>query len=171
MEFFNLFILSQVFAGIAFIFDFLSFQQKTKKRIMIMLAISASFLLIHYLLLNQSLAVLLFLLSIIRYIFCIFTSNKKIMFVFLILNCVTFYFVYEKVLDLMIFLGVSIGIISNFQKKDKALRLIAMCGTFLIMLFNILIFSPVGAIVEANLLLSNIIGYYRYYIKKDKKKK
>ena len=40
-----------------------------------------------------------------------------------------------------------------------------MAGTFLIIIYNAVIFSPMGVIAETSFLLSNIIAYYRHYIK------
>ena len=53
------------------------------------------------------------------------------------------------------------------QKKGKPMRKIMMAGTSLAVIYNIIIFSPMGAIVEGLFLASNILGYYRHYIKKS----
>ena len=50
------------------------------------------------------------------------------------------------------------------------MRKLMMAGTSLAIIYNIIIFSPMGAIVEGSFLASNIIGYYRYYIRKKKPK-
>jgi hypothetical protein len=71
-------------------------------------------------------------------------------------------------LDLLFFLGVSVFIIGNFQNDNKLMRKLMMCGTATIVLYNILIPSPMGALNEAIFLTSNFIGYWRFYIRKQK---
>ena len=46
------------------------------------------------------------------------------------------------------------------------MRKIMMLGTFIIMSYNVIIFSPLGAVLEGVFLFSNLLGYYRHYLKK-----
>jgi len=41
-----------------------------------------------------------------------------------------------------------------------------MCGTSCIIVYNFLVFSPVGVLLELVFLASNFVGYYRHYLKK-----
>jgi hypothetical protein len=65
----------------------------------------------------------------------------------------------------------TIFIIGNFQKDNKLMRKMMMWWTFLIVVYNLLIPSPMGALNEAVFLTSNFIGYRRFYLRKQEKNK
>ena len=69
--------------------------------------------------------------------------------------------------DLIIYIGLTIFIIGNFQKNDQLMRKQMMIGTFLVIFYNIFIFSPMGIVAESVFLIGNITGYYRHYIRKS----
>jgi len=160
------FFISQIAMFLAMGFDFLSLQFKKRKHIYATLVISASLISIHYFLLGKITAGIIVFFSVLRFITCYFTTNKKYLIMFIILNTLTLIFTYTEIYDLIIYAGLFIFIIGNFQKDDKLMRKQMMVGTFLIIIYNAVIFSPMGVIAETSFLISNIIGYYRHYIKK-----
>lgn len=170
IEYSTPFIVSQVLMFLAMGFDFLSLQFKERKQIYLTLVVSASLISIHYFLLNQITAAIIVFFSVIRFITCIFTTNKKYLIAFLVLNTLTLIFTYTSVWDLLIYTGLFIFIIGNFQKNKKLMRKQMMVGTSLIIIYNLIIGSPMGVVVESSFLISNIIGYYRHHVKKPKKK-
>ena len=149
-------------------FDFLSLQFKRRKPIYLTLVVSASLISGHYFLLGKITAGIIVFFSVLRFITCYFTTNKKFLIVFLILNTLTLIFTYTEIYDFLIYVGLFIFIIGNFQKNEKLMRKQMMIGTFLIIIYNIIIFSPMGAIAEGSFLLSNIVGYYRHYMRGKK---
>jgi len=165
-----LFILSQIAMFIAMGFDFLSLQFKKRKTTFLLLIISASLISSHYFLLNRIAAGVIVFFSVLRFITCYFTTNKKYLFIFIGLNTLSLFFTYKDAFDLIIWLGLTIFITGNFQKDNKLMRKLMMVGTSLLVLYNILIFSPMGAIAEGSFLISNFIGYYRFYIRKQRNK-
>jgi hypothetical protein len=164
------FIASQILMFIAMGFDFLSFQFKERKKLFLCLIVSASLISTHYFLLGRTVAGIIVFFSVLRFITCMFTTNKKFLLLFIVLNTLALIFTYQNAYDLIIYIGICIFIIGNFQKKDKNMRRLMMLGTSLIIIYNALIFSPMGVIVEASFLTSNIIGYYRFYVKNKNKK-
>jgi len=160
------FIISQILALIAIVFDFLSFQFKKRQHTFLCLIVSSSLISAHYFLLNKYAAGVIVSISVIRFIACYFTTNKKIIPLFIVFNTIALFFTYKEIYDLIIYIGLVILIIGNFQADNKLMRKIMMVGTSFIIIYNLIIMSPMGALMEGLFLLSNFIGYYRYYFKK-----
>lgn len=162
------FILSQVFIGIAICFDLMSFQFKNRKKIIICFFCASVFIGLHFLLLEQHTAAFLVFISAIRFITSIFTTSKKLMSVFLLLCSLVTFFTYSGILSLLAYLGASINTVASFCKEDKHLRLIMIAGTLFWLANNYFANSPAAVFMEILFLFSNIVGYYRHYIKKEK---
>ncbi len=159
------FILSQIAMFLAMGLDFLSLQFKKRKQIYLTLVFSASLISAHYFLLGKITAGIIVFFSVLRFITCMFTTDKKYLIIFLILNTFALIFTYTEIYDFIIYIGLFIFIIGNFQKDDKLMRKQMMIGTSLLIIYNAVIFSPMGIIAESAFLLGNIVGYYRLYIK------
>jgi hypothetical protein len=164
------FIISQIAMFIAMGFDFLSMQYKKREHTFLCLIVSASLISAHYFLLSRVAAGIIVFFSVLRFITCYFTTDKKYLYIFILLNTLALIFTYKDAYDLIVYMGIVIFIIGNFQKDNKRMRKIMMVGTSLVIIYNLLIFSPMGIIAESSFLLSNLIGYYRHYIRKKKRK-
>lgn len=151
---------------IAMGFDFLSLQFKKREYTFLCLIVSASLISAHYFLLNRIAAGVIVFISVLRFITCYFTTNKKYLFIFIGLNTFSLFFTYRALSDLIIYIGLVIFITGNFQENNKLMRKLMMIGTSIIVLYNVVIFSPMGVIGEGVFLLGNFIGYYRHYIRK-----
>ncbi len=162
------FIISQIAMFIAMGFDFLSLQYKKREYTFLCLIISASLISAHYFLLNKIAAGVIVFISVLRFITCYFTTNKKFLFIFIGLNTISLFFTYTEIFDLIIYAGLIVFIIGNFQKNNKLMRKLMMVGTSIIIIYNLIIFTPMGIIAESSFLISNFIGYYRHYIKNKK---
>ncbi len=171
MEFGLIFIISQIAMFIAMFFDFLSMQFKKREYLFLCLIISASLISAHYFLLNKIAAGVIVSISVLRFITCYFTTNKKFLYLFILLNSIALFFTYKSPYDLIIYVGVNIFVIGNFQKNDKRMRKIMMLGTAIAAIYNAIIFSPMGVIAETSFLISHIIGYYRHHIREKGNKK
>jgi hypothetical protein len=165
------FILSQIVMFFAMGLDFLSLQFKKRKQIYFTLVFSAALISTHYFLLGKITAGIIVFFSVLRFITCMFTTNKKYLIIFLVLNTLTLIFTNTEIYDFLIYIGLFIFIIGNFQKNDKLMRKQMMVGTSLITIYNLIIFSPMGIVAETSFLIGNFVGYYRHYIKKTSKKK
>ena len=163
------FIISQVAIFIAMGFDFLSLQYKKREYTFLCLVVSASLISAHYFLLNKTAAGVIVFISVLRFITCYFTTNKKYLFIFIGLNTLSLFFTYKDPTDLIIYVGLIIFIIGNFQEDNKLMRKLMMGGTSIIVLYNAIIFSPMGVIAESSFLISGFIGYYRHYMRNNEK--
>lgn len=165
------FIISQIAMFIAMGTDFLSLQYKKREYTFLCLIISASLISFHYFLLDQTAAGVIVFISVLRFITCYFTTNKKYLYIFIFLNTISLFFTYKNPTDLIIYTWLIIFIIWNFQSDNKLMRKLMMAGTTIVVVYNIIIWSPMGIIAETSFLISGIVGYYRFYIKKQKKDK
>ncbi len=159
------FLLSQVLVTVAILFDVLSFQYKARKNTYFCLIISASLVCAHYFLLDNVAAGTLVALTAVRFIVCYYTTDKRFLMLFLILNVIATFYTYQSAYDLIIFIGNIIFMIGNFQNNNKLMRVLMMIGTSLYLSYNIIIASPMAVVLEGLFLVSNFIGYYRYYIR------
>ena len=168
IEFTTYFIISQIFMLLAMLSDFASFQFKKKTYTFICFAISAALISAHYFLLGKTTAGIIVFFSVIRFITCIYTTNKKFLYLFIILNTLALVFTYQDAFDLIVYSGLVIIITANFQKDNALMRRMMMIGTSCVIVYNAIIFSPMGILVEGLFLISNFFGYYRHYIRPKK---
>ncbi|MCF7830810.1 YgjV family protein [Candidatus Gracilibacteria bacterium] len=162
------FIISQIAMFIAMGFDFLSLQFKKREYTFLCLIVSASLISTHYFLLNKVAAGVIVSISVLRFITCYFTTNKKYLFGFIALNTISLFFTYKykEIYDLIIYVGLVVFIIGNFQADNKLMRKLMMIGTSMLIVYNAIIFSPMGIVTEGTFLISNFLGYYRHYVRK-----
>jgi hypothetical protein len=160
------FIISQILILFAIVFDFLSFQFKERKKIYLFLIFSASLISAHYFLLNKITAWVIVCISVLRFITCYFTTEKKYLILFIALNTISLFFTYKEIYDLVIYIWLVIFIIWNFQEDNKLMRKLMMIWTFIGLLYNVIILSPMWVISQGSFLISNFIWYYRFYIKR-----
>jgi len=163
------FIISQIAITIAIGFDFLSLQYKKREYTFLCLIVSASLISAHYFLLGKIAAGVIVSISVLRFVTCCFTTNKKYLFLFIALNTISLFFTYKDPTDLIIYVGLIIFITGNFQENNKLMRKLMMTGTSLMVLYNAIILSPMGVVAESSFLISGFIGYYRFYVRKNKR--
>jgi uncharacterized membrane protein len=161
-----IFLASQILAGFAIIADIFSFQFKERKKIIIFFMIAAVCIALHYLLLDRVLAACLLGVGIIRFFISYHSTKTYWIYIFISIFGVSSLLFYKDIYDVVVFIAMSLITVWVFQKDDKHLRQFMMCGTSLVILYNFLIFSPVWVLLESIFLGSNLVGYYRHYIKK-----
>ena len=160
------FLASQLFAVVAIIADVFSFQFKERKKIIIFFMIAASCIGVHYLLLERYAAAMIIGAWIIRFFVSYHRTDAYLMYAFSVLFAIITYLFYKDIYDVIILIWMVFVTIWVFQKDDKYLRQFMMCGTSCIIVYNFLIFSPMWVILESIFLWSNLVWYYRHYIKK-----
>jgi len=161
----NAFWISQGLIAIALVFDITSYQLKQRQYILSCFTVSTILIGIHLYLLGETTAAALIGVAAVRFLVSIFTTNQKLMYGFLTLSGVIAYMLYSGPLDLLALICSVIFTIASFRKTDKALRQTMMCGTSLWIIYNVLIFSPAAIVLETFFLSSNLVGYYRFYIR------
>ena len=161
------FLLSQILAAGAFAVGIGSFQFKAKHSVFLCLF---SFCILngsHFLLLNRpGPAALLFAIGV-RYITAIFTTDRRVMYLFITLNIGVFLAAYENGLGVLALIASILGSIASFQSTDRMVRLVMMAVTMLWIIHNTLARTPVAALMEAAFLGSNAISYWRFYLRRN----
>lgn len=162
----NLFWGSQLLIGFAFISDAVSWQFKKREWVLVFLTISCCLIAVHYLLLGEYAGAVLIYLSALRYLLSIFTVEKIWKWIFLVLVFIGSYFTYQSSTDFIVIIANIIFNFAAFQEKDKDLRKQVMLGCLFIIAYNFIIFSPAAIVLEIFFLLSNMVGYWRFYLRK-----
>ncbi|MGF1683880.1 YgjV family protein [Photobacterium makurazakiensis] len=159
------FLLSQILIGIAVCFDLISFQFKEKKKIIKCFVCAVTLIGLHFALLEQWTAAGLMALGAVRYTTSLYTSSQKMTLIFCASTLIITFFTYSGIVSLISCVAALFHNIAAFRKNDKQLRELMIVGTIFWMIHNVLIGSPTAVALEALFLCSNVIGYYRYYIK------
>lgn len=161
----NAFWISQGLIGIALIFDIFSYQMKKREHVLMFFVTSSVLIALHLWLLAQTTAALLLGVAALRFFVSIFTTDRRLMYFFLVLSTILAVTLYSGPLDILAWGCNVIFTLASFQKTDRLLRKTMMCGTSLWIIYNILIFSPAAVMLESIFLTSNVVGYYRFYIR------
>ncbi len=164
----NAFWISQLLIGIALFCDLASWQCKKREHILWWLVISTILIGTHFVLLKEYTGAILIYIATLRFATSIFSTNPKFMWGFFLLVIGASFLTYEKPVDLVALLANLIFNYAAFRPNDKSLRLWTMLGTSIWIFFNIIVFTPAGVALESFFLISNLVGYYRYYINPHK---
>lgn len=159
------FAISQILVVVAACFDIASFQYRSRKAILACLAISSILIGSHFFLLAKVTAGSCSLLTAARFLIAYRSSNRIWMWFFLAVVTAVFAITYEAPLNILPFVGSMMGTIGSFQHNDKTLRRCVMFATSAWLLHNLLIWSPAAFALESAFLASNLVGYWRYYIR------
>lgn len=159
------FALSQVFVGFAICSDLVSFQFKKRTAIICCLLLSCNLIAIHFILLEHWTAAFLALLAGARFLTSIFTTSRYALALFLGASLCVGISTYEGLLSILGVTGAMFGTAASFCKEDKQLRQLMMICTSIWIVHNSIAGSPGAVIMELIFISSNMIGYFRYYIR------
>lgn len=76
-------------------------------------------------------------------------------------------FSFEGLLSLLSCGGTIFGTVAAFCKEDKLLRQLMLVSTSLWLTHNYIAGSPGAVVMEFLFISSNLVGYYRFYIKAE----
>ena len=161
------FLLSQLIAVIAFGCGAVSFQLKTRRSILLWLSGSAIVNACHFFILGRAAPGILYLTMGARSLSAAFSVNRKIMYLFLGLILVGFFFSYKSPIGFLGLFATLFATYGSFQTSDRRLRVIMMLSNVSWMVHNIVVGTPVAAVMEGTFLVSNVIGYWRYHLRNN----
>lgn len=162
-----MFILSQILVGISIVLEITSFQLKERRKILMYLVFSNILLAIHFFLLSRATGGVLAMMTAVRLYIASSRVSYKLMYFFLACVLIVSALTYGGWISLIACAGSLIGTTSSFQSNDKYLRIGIMCSSSLWLLHNIAIKSPTAVLLECLFLSSCMIGYWRYYLRKQ----
>lgn len=157
------FALSQIFASISFIFGLASMQFKSRRSILLCLIVSVTFNSVHFYYLGRPEPSALLLLIGLRFLVAVFTTDRKVMFIFLVFNIITFALTFTSLLSLLTLVGTMLGTYGSFQPVERQVRLYFMGGNICWLTHNIAAWTPVGILMETAFLISSLIGFWRHF--------
>lgn len=162
------FLLSQLLVTVTLIIECCAMQLKNKNYILAALSVSCLFNGFHYLLLDQPTAgfIFLFLFSSIRFLISIKWKFQWLSVVALSVSLLITITTFNGPLSIIGFIATVFITIGSFSHNDKFLRAMMITGGSLWLLHNLILWTPVGILVEVIFVGSSAIGYYRYYIAK-----
>ena len=160
------FVLSQTLVAVAICFDLLSFQFKERSRIIACLVISCTLISIHFALLGHWTATGLGLLATVRFLSSLFTTSKRVMAIFMLASVAIMIFTFNGLLSILSGSGSLFGTAGTFCRDDRRLRQLMLIGTGLWLIHNILAGTPMAVLMEILFITSNLVGYYRFYLKR-----
>ena len=164
----SLFALSQILIGVAICTDILSFQFKKRTHILYCLLVSCVMISLHFVCLGHWTAAALGLVAATRFSICLHSTSRKVLWLFLGITVGVTVLTYDGLLSLLGCSGALFGTVASFNKNDQHLRQIMAIGTSLWLVHNILAGSPGAVVMEVIFLSSNLVGYFRYYIRPQK---
>jgi hypothetical protein len=159
------FLLSQALIGIAIVFDMLSFQFRQRARILACLVVAGVLITAHFVLLQRWTAAGLMVIATTRFLVGIFSTAPLLKYLFAICALGVGVFTYAGLTSVLSCAGSLIQTFGAFSPSDRRLRQLMMLGTSVWLLHNVLIGSPAAVLMELLFLGSNLVGYYRYYIR------
>ncbi len=160
------FLISQIAVGGAVICNLLSFQFKKREAVISFLTVSTALVALQLYFLGEMTAVLLTLYAIVYFLVSLKTTERRYFWLFLLGGLVIFFYTYSSWLDYFVMLSTFITLISLFNNSQKRMRQYQMVGSLVRIAYYILVFSPVGILLEVTLLVSNLTSYFRYYFRR-----
>jgi len=103
-----------------------------------------------------------------RFTTSIFSTSRYFMYLFVATTWIISFVTYEGLLSIIGCVAATFSSIGSFSKEDKTLRQYMLACTLLWIIHNYLAGSPGAVILEIFFASSNIVGYYRFYIRPQK---
>ena len=162
------FALSQILVGVAFLFDMASFQFREKRHVLACLVTSAALLGWHFYLIEAYTAAVLGFIAAARFLTAIFTHSRWLLGLFLALVFANAFLSFNGIVTVLATTGAVITTTASFLASDRHFRLLMMVGIAVWIVHNALVGSPGAVALECFFLGSNLVGYYRFYIRPSK---
>ena len=159
------FVLSQALIGVVFVIDLASFQFRNRRHVLACLSTAAFLIGVHFVLLETWTAAVLGFIAAARFLSAMFTSSRSLLIVFLAAVLINAVLSYTGLLTVLGTLGSLISTIAAFLAADRAFRLGMMASSVIWIVHNIIAITPAAVILETFFLGSNVVAYYRFYVR------
>lgn len=156
------FVLSQIFAGMTLLTGMAAFQFKERTVILRGWCLAATFASIHFYLLGSTEACVLVAVTALRFLVSSFTTDSRLMYLFLVLAIFGFAITYESPISILAFISTVTGTIGSFHGSERAVRYSMMVAEILWTIHNIIVWSPVAIVMEVLFFSSNLLGLLRH---------
>lgn len=159
------FLLSQLLVAIAFCFDVASMQLRKKNQVLACLSIACVLLAWHFYLIDAHTAALAFVISAMRFMVSVFTRSLWAMAFFMGLIVAATLYSYAGVLSLMVATSSLLSTWAAFRASDRHFRLVLLVCASILIVHNVLAGTPAAVVLELFFVASNLLAYYRFYLR------
>jgi hypothetical protein len=159
------FVISQLLVGVAFVFSVSAFQFSDQRLVRGGMTVAAAALAVHFWLLDLDTAAVAAAIAGVRFFVAIFYRNNRLFYLFISLVLVNAVLSYSGLLTVLATIGTSFATWGAFRNSDKQFRLFMMCASIVMILHNLLAQTPAAIALESFFLGSNLLAYYRIYIR------
>lgn len=161
-----LYLAAQLFGLISVVISVVSQQFKLREKILIAFIFANLFNAVHFYLLGAMTGLALAIIGAFRFGIAIKSTSKIWLYIFLAINTVAAYLMFEGLaLTGVSYLAATFIIISSFLKNDSAMRLTIIVGALGWLIYGVLIGSIIAIVANLLFLASSIIGWYRHSYK------
>lgn len=161
------FVLSQIFAGLLFLFAVSSYQFRERKYVLLLLFLAQICNSVHFFLLGAIVGGMVVGFSALRFLISIWSSNRFWKYFFIITAIGIGVYFYENLYDFLPVAAAIFATVGAFASSDKRMRQYFIGGTLATSLYNVVLLSPVAIVASIFLLYSTVHGYYKFHIRKS----
>jgi hypothetical protein len=162
------FLISQLLVGVVFFFDLASFQFRQKRHVLGCLVFSALLMGVHFYLVGAYTAAALGFIAAARFLTAMFSTSRWLLALFLALVLASAVLSYDGVATVLATIGATITTTASFLASDKRFRELMALGIAVWIVHNLLVGSPGAVALETFFLGSNLVGYYRFYLRRPR---
>ena len=156
------FLISQLLAGATLVVGMAAFQFRQRTHILRGWCIAALLAAAHFFVLGSAAAGILVTVTAIRFLVSSYTTDARLMYVFLALSVGGFILTYISPVSLIALAATLIGTVGSFRRSENAVRYSMLTTEILWATHNVLIGSPVGVAMEVLFFSSNLLGLLRH---------
>ncbi len=156
------FLLSQLFAAASLITGMTAFQFRRREHILRGWFLAALFAAAHFWFLDAYEACFLVLATATRLLVSSFTTDHRLMYLFLAIALGGFALTYQSPVSLLALAATLVGTVGSFQRSEKTVRYTMMTTEVLWATHNIIVWTPVAIAMEVMFFLSNLAGLLRH---------
>jgi hypothetical protein len=156
------FVISQILAGLTLITGMAAFQFKERTYILRGWCLAASLAAAHFFILGSNEAGLLVAVTALRFLVSSFTTDTRLMYLFLALAVGGFALTYQSPVSFLALTATFIGTVGSFHGSEKAVRFSMMATEILWGIHNLIVWSPVAVLMEVLFFTSNLVGLLRH---------
>jgi len=156
------FILSQLLAGGTLLVGMAAFQFRERTHILRGWCLAATLAAAHFYVLGSTAACLLVAVTALRFLISSFTTDARLMYLFIALAVGGFILTYANPVNFIALAATLIGTVGSFRHTGNAVRYSMLTTEVLWAVHNIIVWSPVAFVMELLFFTSNLVGLLRH---------
>jgi len=158
-------LLAQTLAAFALLLDVAAFQFRDRRLIIGCMLAASALLAAHFAVLGQTATAMLVCVSVLRYCVSLVTTSRVWMVVCMFAAAGALLFDSFHLVTTLALVGSVVVTWAVFQQSDYRMRVTMIFGVALWVVHNVLIWSPLAALIEFLFLSSNLVGFWRFYLR------